>query len=1174
MFDCLGSRSQSEPHIRRLFSPVVCVVALTVMLVGLTTHSAYAQVMVFAPHPDDEALIASGVLYRAVQSGQTVKVVVVTNGDCEQPTIGHVREQETMAAMGRLGLAPGDVIFLGYPDCGLRDLYYYYTTPASQYTSAAARTHTYAYKGLGQTDYHSAIYGTPASYNGFSVLQDLQAILRNYKPQDIYVTSAYDAHLDHYALNFFLGEAIVATIRSDATFQPTLHEAIVHEPCPCDPNNHWPMPSFTPTQPFSAPPGLSLTPLAWSEVESVEVPAAMQATSPATNLKSLTIAEYTSQGGAGAWQQAFVKRDEIFWKWELWANLGLKATATASSAIGTGTTADRINDGAVAGFPVVASVNRGGKGEWVSSQTAGAWVQLAWPTAQQVTRMVLHDRPDATENVTGGTLTFSDGSSLSVGGLPTNGVGLPVSFPAKTLTWVRFTVNSATGTAAGLAELEVYGPPTSKLPWQPPASNTPPAITAGPMAAPLTVDEAATSAISVTGFDADGDLLTYSWTTTGGRIDGTGSDVTFVPPIVSQPRTYRITVFVADGRGGIASSWVDLSVTPSNSPHNAAGLATATASSEANNAHGQIAAKAIDGIVNGYPTDAQREWASVGELAGAWIQLTWATPVTISRSVLHDRINASDQILGGTLRFSDGSSVVVGPLPNDGTGLTTNFAPRTVTWIRFDVTNARGGAAGLAEWEVFTAAQTGSNRTPQIAAGPTATLATISDVQTSSLSVSATDADGDPLAYSWVASAGSISGSGATVTFTPPRITSPSSFRIDVEVTDGQGGSTAGFVNVSVTPSSTVMNLASFAAVSASTENSSRGQDAAKATDGFVDGYPTDATREWASVGQLAGAWIQLAWTTPQNVARVVLHDRINLSDQILSGTLRFSDGSSLAVGALPNDGAALTLDFATRSVTWIRLEVASARGDNAGLAELEVYPSSGGGNTPPQITAGPTATPATIMDVETANISLTASDTDGDTLSYLWQASGGSVVGSGSSATFTPPRIAMPATFRVLVTITDGHGGSASSFVDISVTPSTTEVNLAHSAGVTSSTENSSRGQDALKAIDGLVDGYPTNHMAEWAAVGELNGAWIQLTWSAAQSVDRVVLHDRINSEDQILGATLTFSDGTTMTLGPLPNQGAPLQIDFSSRSVTWIRLTVTSARGSNTGLAEFEVY
>ena len=674
------------------------------MLSGLTTQAAYAQVVVFAPHPDDEALIASGIVYRARQSGQTVKVVVATNGDCEEPTIGRVREQETIAAMERLGLTAQDVIFLGYPDCGLRSLYYNFTTPESQFTSAAGRTHTYAYEGLGQTDYHSYNFGAPASYNGVSLMQDLQAILNNYKPQDIYVTSAYDAHPDHYALNFLLGEVILSKLRSDATFQPTVHDAIVHDACsPCDPNNPWPMPSFRPTQPFSAPPMLPTTPLAWSDVESVEVPAALQATTPETNLKSQAISQYASQAGGGEWMQAFVKRNEIFWKWELWANLALKATATASSAIGTGTTADRINDASVVGFPVVPSVDSGGKGEWVSSQLVGAWAQLSWTTSQSVTRIVIHDRPDASENISAGTLTFSDGSSQAVSALPTNGVGLTVSFPTKNVTWIRFTVNTATGTAAGLAELEVYGPPTSKLPWQPPTpGNTAPAITAGPTASPLTISAAATSALAVTAFDANGDLLIYNWTTTGGRIEGSGSAVTFIPPVVSTPTTYRITVFVADGRGGSASSWVDVTVTPSNSSGNVAQLATATASSVANSAAGQTAEKVIDGFVSGYPVDAQREWASAGELAGAWIQLTWTTPVSISQSVLHDRINTVDQILGGTLRFSDGSSLLVGALPDGGAGLTTNFASRTVTWIRFEVTSARGDSVGLAEWEVST----------------------------------------------------------------------------------------------------------------------------------------------------------------------------------------------------------------------------------------------------------------------------------------------------------------------------------------------------------------------------------------------------------------------------------------------------------------------------------------
>ena len=309
MLDCLGNHSSLIQRTRSRRSLVI--VALTAILSGLITQAAYTQVVVFAPHPDDEALMASGIIHQAVQSGKTVKVVVATNGDCEEPAIGYLRERETVAAMERLGLAVQDVIFLGYPDCGLRDIYHYYMTPASQYISEAGRTQTYADDGLGGTDYHSYIYGTPASYNSVFLMQDLQAVLRNYKPQDIYVTSAYDANLDHNALNFLLGEVILSMIRSDATFQPTVHEAIVHEPCPCDPNNLWPMPSFTPTQRFSAPAGLSSMPLGWSEVESVDVPLAMQATSPETNLKSLAISEYDSQGGAGEWLQAFVKRDDL-----------------------------------------------------------------------------------------------------------------------------------------------------------------------------------------------------------------------------------------------------------------------------------------------------------------------------------------------------------------------------------------------------------------------------------------------------------------------------------------------------------------------------------------------------------------------------------------------------------------------------------------------------------------------------------------------------------------------------------------------------------------------------------------------------------------------------------------------------------------------------------------------
>src|SRR3977135_1741355 len=97
--------------------------AVAACLCVLMTHAAQAQVLIVAPHPDDEALFASGIIYQAHQRGLNVKVVLATNGDCQFPTIGPVRQQETVAAMGLLGLAPEDVIFLGYPDCGLNQLY-------------------------------------------------------------------------------------------------------------------------------------------------------------------------------------------------------------------------------------------------------------------------------------------------------------------------------------------------------------------------------------------------------------------------------------------------------------------------------------------------------------------------------------------------------------------------------------------------------------------------------------------------------------------------------------------------------------------------------------------------------------------------------------------------------------------------------------------------------------------------------------------------------------------------------------------------------------------------------------------------------------------------------------------------------------------------------------------
>jgi hypothetical protein len=134
----------------------------------------------------------------------------------------------------------------------------------------------------------------------------------------------------------------------------------------------------------------------------------------------------------------------------------------------------------------------------------------------------------------------------------------------------------------------------------------------------------------------------------------------------------------------------------------------------------------------------------------------------------------------------------------------------------------------------------------------------------------------------------------------------------------------------------------------------------------------------------------------------------------------------------------------------------------------------------------------------------------------------------------------------------------------------------LAAAASVTASSENAADGQTAGKAVDGTVDGYPGDWTAEWATQGCAAGTWLQLTWPTAVTLDRIVLHDRPNANDQITGGTLTFADGSTVAVPALANDGSATTVSFAARSTSSVRLTITgvSATTGNVGLAEIEAW
>jgi hypothetical protein len=124
-----------------------------------------------------------------------------------------------------------------------------------------------------------------------------------------------------------------------------------------------------------------------------------------------------------------------------------------------------------------------------------------------------------------------------------------------------------------------------------------------------------------------------------------------------------------------------------------------------------------------------------------------------------------------------------------------------------------------------------------------------------------------------------------------------------------------------------------------------------------------------------------------------------------------------------------------------------------------------------------------------------------------------------------------------------------------------------------------SSLENDTTRGIaDQKVGGYPQQRAEEWSTAGQTTGASVTLTWPAARSISSVVLYDRINANDHITSGTLSFSDGSEVAVGALPNvpTEGPLRVDFAARSVTWVRFTVTAvaATTENVGLAEMAVY
>ena len=229
------------PNVKKYYC---CTVAVVLLLAhgaaqGVEPNpAAKLDLLIVAPHSDDEAIGCAAVLMRAIAEQKRPGVVILTAGDgfpkaaaaiAKKPVdqltadnflaLAALRQRHSVEAMRRLGVREQDLFFLGYPDGGLADVYEAADdTPYRQ--PFTGRTETY---GPLVADYHQRIHGRPAKYVRDSVVGDLAEIIRTRRPQAIYVTSHADEHSDHR----FAERYVVDAARAEK-YQGALWGYVVH----------------------------------------------------------------------------------------------------------------------------------------------------------------------------------------------------------------------------------------------------------------------------------------------------------------------------------------------------------------------------------------------------------------------------------------------------------------------------------------------------------------------------------------------------------------------------------------------------------------------------------------------------------------------------------------------------------------------------------------------------------------------------------------------------------------------------------------------------------------------------------------------------------------------------------------------------------------------------------
>ncbi len=339
-----------------------------------------------------------------------------------------------------------------------------------------------------------------------------------------------------------------------------------------------------------------------------------------------------------------------------------------------------------------------------------------------------------------------------------------------------------------------------------------------------------------------------------------------------------------------------------------------------------------------------------------------------------------------------------------------------------------------------------ANQPPIIHTGPTPEQTTLNSGENTTISVIAEDLDGDPLTYTWTASQGTIAGNSLEVTYTAPTIATETTVTINVEISDGKGGTITGTVDITILP------IIGGKPEQMPWQNNENGTLTINQNFNYTLGYhfipQTNGTINKVG-GYFNGTKIISLWkrSTGELLTQTQVSSN-NTWNYVSIPPVNVQDGEEYTVAAyLAGSGASYRENIQTLPQTYGAITIQSAcyrLGDQRpsndeknfmyGQVDIGFIPEGSIVNQAPVIQSGPTAANSSLNSGQSTAISLSAIDPDNDPLTYIWTATQGNIIGNGFEVTYTAPTVDTETTITIQVTVSDEKGGNVSGTVNLTI--------------------------------------------------------------------------------------------------------------------------------------------